>query len=146
MSRVDLIHVERLLRLYNPFRQFFARTPDLATIRKTPVVEGRTAFRPDELGDARRNHDVRRNRRWDRGRVRYFVELMEAGTEIDPIEVDNECDRGHIYGPILLDGHHRLCAAALLKVPTIRARYGGRVDTLKYLIGKTPHPPRDLCP
>lgn len=138
--KVELVHVDRLLGFYDPFKQFFDRTPSLAAVRKTPVVEGRHALRPHELKDSYPDRD------WDKGRIRYFVELMEQGAKIDPIEIDNECERGHIYGPLLLDGHHRLCAAALLKVPTIRARYGGRVDTLKYLTGKTPHPPRDLCP
>ena len=137
MSRVDFVVVDRLFEFYNPFRQFFARNPTLATIRKTPVVPGRDAVFFSQLSD-------RQETRWNKGRVRYFVELLERGVTLDPVEIDNQCDRGHIYGPILLDGHHRFCAAILLKVPVLRARYGGRVDTLRYLTGKADLPPGDL--
>jgi hypothetical protein len=137
--------VERLVGLYNPFRQFFGRRPKLSAVQKARRVGGRDPSRPQYRAERESGMDFRdREYRWDLGRIRYFVEQLERGAKLDPIEIDNQCDRGHIYGPILLDGHHRLCAAALLRTPTIRAVYGGRVDTLKYLTGKTPHPPGDL--
>jgi hypothetical protein len=73
--------------------------------------------------------------------VRYFRDQFLAGEKCDPIEVDNHCEGGHIYGPIVTDGHHRLCGAVLAKRTTIDADYGGRLDILRYLIGK-----RRACP
>jgi hypothetical protein len=62
--------------------------------------------------------DVERTRkqpelRWDYGRIRFFYERLLANETLEPIDVDNCCDYGHIYAePILLDGHHRLAAQA----------------------------------
>jgi hypothetical protein len=81
-------------------------------------------------------------RAWDYGRIRHFYERLLAGEKLDAIEVDNECGYGRIYPvPILLDGHHRLAASHLAKVPIIRVSYGGRVDLLRYLTGA-----RKTCP
>jgi hypothetical protein len=144
VQRVTRVQVDRLLEFYNPFRQFFfvkrqrkdfmLKGIGLSRVRRAKLIAGRDAVEPKSGSDSV-------YRRWHTGRIRYFVELLERGDRLDPIEIDNQCDRGGIYGPILLDGHHRLCAAALLKTPTIRASYGGRVDFLKYLTGKTNHPP-----
>jgi hypothetical protein len=91
--------------------------------------------------------DVERTRkqpklRWDYGRIRFFYERLLAGETLEPIDVDNRCDYGHIYPePVLLDGHHRLAASHLAAAPIILANYGGRVDLLRYLIGA-----RKTCP
>lgn len=79
----------------------------------------------------------RRGLVYHRRRIRYFVDLLRAGEELNPISVDNVCSDRHIYPiPVLLDGHHRLIASILEKRKTILAHYGGRVDLLRYLEGK----------
>lgn len=79
---------------------------------------------------------------WDIGRIRFFYEELKAGKCLDPVLVDNECEGMHIYPiPILLDGHHRLAAHWLAKVPTIPVHYGGRIDLKNYLTGR-----RKTCP
>ena len=70
------------------------------------------------------------------GRIRYFLDHLTTGADLDPIEVDNQCDNGHIYPiPILDDGNHRFAAYIIAGRATIPANYGGRVDLLEYLEG-----------
>ena len=79
----------------------------------------------------------RPTRAWDYGRIRHFYERLLAGETLEPIEVDNKCDFGHIYPePVLLDGHHRLAASHLAGAPIILVNYGGRLDLLRWLTGK----------
>lgn len=74
---------------------------------------------------------------WHYGRMRYFFEEFRAGRTVDPIEIDNVCDRGHIYPiPIVLDGHHRLAGAYLAGARIIPATYGGLVSLRQYLTGR----------
>jgi hypothetical protein len=74
---------------------------------------------------------------YHRSRIRYFVDLLRAGQELDPISVDNVCNGMHIYPiPVLLDGNHRLIACILVGCKTIPVEYGGRVDLRHYLEGK----------
>jgi len=81
---------------------------------------------------------------WHLGRVRFFVEQLQAGVKLDPIVVDNVCDRGHIYAvPLIVDGHHRFAASCIARAPTIAASYGGRVDLRRYLTGDLATPPSD---
>ena len=81
---------------------------------------------------------------WHLGRVRFFVEQLRAGVKLDPITVDNVCDRGHIYAvPILVDGHHRFAASFIARARTIAASYSGRVDLRRYLTGHRATPPED---
>lgn len=96
---------------------------------------------PDYVSDVERTRK-QPTRAWDYGRIRYFYERLLAGETLDAINVDNKCDYGHIYPvPILLDGHHRLAAAHLARVPIILVNYGGRLDLLRYLTGA-----RKTCP
>ncbi len=69
---------------------------------------------------------------WDVGRVRHFVNELEAGRQLDPIYPI----------AVIVDGHHRLIAAFLNKTP-IAAHYSGRIDLLGYLKGSTNFPPVD---
>jgi hypothetical protein len=81
---------------------------------------------------------------WHLGRVRFFVEQLHAGVKLDPISVDNVCNRGHVYAvPVLLDGHHRLAASCIAGARTIAASYGGRVDLRRYLTGDRATIPTD---
>jgi hypothetical protein len=83
-------------------------------------------------------------RKWDYGRIRHFYEQLQAGKALDAIEVDNECEWGRVYPvPVVLDGHHRLAASHLAGAPSIRVNYGGRIDLLRYLMGRRKLPPQD---
>jgi hypothetical protein len=79
---------------------------------------------------------------WHVSRVRFFYDELLAGRSLDPISLDNVCNRGHIYPePIVLDGHHRLAASILADARIILAWYGGRTDLRDYLTGR-----RHRCP
>lgn len=96
---------------------------------------------PDYVSDMERTRK-QPTRAWDYGRIRHFYERLLAGAKLDAIEVDNQCDFGHVYPvPILLDGHHRLAASHLAGAPIILVSYSGRLDLLRYLTGA-----RKTCP
>lgn len=96
---------------------------------------------PTYVSDAARTRK-QPTRAWDYGRIRFFYEQLLTGVTLDAIEVDNECAWGRIYPvPVLLDGHHRLAASHLAQASTIRVRYAGRLDLLRYLTGV-----RKTCP
>lgn len=87
------------------------------------------------------NHPVleQKSRDWHIGRIIYFA---KHPNEIRNIEIDNECSNGFILPqPFIVDGWHRYAAARWLyeqgKLTEIHCRYGGRVDVLEYLRGKT---------
>lgn len=74
--------------------------------------------------------------RWHLGRIKFFLDKFRNAEKIDPIEVDNEVWRDQLYGPVVIDGHHRLIAAKLAGKQKIDCHYAGRVDFLRYLTGK----------
>lgn len=95
---------------------------------------------PDPYGDTWK-HPVlnQRSRNWHIGRIIYFINHPK---EIRDIEIDNECDGRFILPkPVIVDGWHRYAASRWLydqgKLKKIHCRYGGRVDILDYLRGKT---------
>lgn len=72
---------------------------------------------------------LERDLEYHKGRISYFVQELRAGRTVEPLEVDNDCHLFHILPQIvLIDGHHRLCAAALLDWPTLPISYCGRID------------------
>lgn len=80
-----------------------------------------------------------RTREWHIGRILYFIKHPD---EIRDIEIDNECSGGYILPqPVIVDGWHRYAAARWLfdqgKLSEIHCMYGGRMDVLEYLQGKT---------
>ena len=81
----------------------------------------------------------RKTREWHIGRIIYFINHPD---EIKDVEIDNECNGGYILPrPIIVDGWHRYAAARWLysqgKLFKIHCKYGGRIDILEYLQGKT---------
>lgn len=127
----DVVLVSRLLEFYDPFPVL--NLDELEIRLLVPVVVSEPRF-----------NDGNRPPLWDARRIAFFVEELWSGRRIDPIEVDANCDRGHVYGPTLLDGHHRLCAAKIAAVEKIAVYYGGRLDVLNYLNGKRKNCPGDL--
>lgn len=80
-----------------------------------------------------------KSREWHIGRIIYFINHPD---EIRDVEIDNECDGSYILPrPIIVDGWHRYAAARWLysrgKLFKIHCKYGGRIDILEYLQGKT---------
>lgn len=86
----------------------------------------------------------RSNRDWNIGRIAFFVEKLARVDKLDPIEVDSDVFNGNMYGPVIIDGFHRLCATVLAQHRTIRANFSGRTDVLDYLTGKRKCLPEDL--
>lgn len=118
-----ILLVHRLQALWDPLDA-------LCLIQDTSWLE---AVRPL----AKYRVEDRRGLAYHQRRIRYFVDLLRAGQELDPISVDNACNGMHIYPiPVLLDGNHRLIASIIEKRETIPAHYGGRIDLLRYLEGK----------
>lgn len=77
-----------------------------------------------------------RDTAYDYGRVRFLVEEIQARRMLDPIVLDNFYEGFSPRGLFVVDGHHRLIAAALCKMPRIMAAYhGGRV-VLDWLVGR----------
>lgn len=91
---------------------------------------------------------------WNRGRVRYFYDMIICGEEIDPISIDSQCRQYRAGcpitwgGPFIDDGHHRFAAAILARKRKIRASLGGLVTTHRWLRGEVPLnriPPEITC-
>jgi len=128
-GNVDQVLVPRVLRLYNPWRHLniesggFARTMQDYPIQST------------YLDGFQRTDD------YDYGRVRHLMDEMQVGKEPEPIELDNSWMGTTPTGLLVVDGHHRLMAAALLKRRFIPALYSGWTDVLDWLKGQ-----RKSCP
>lgn len=132
---VDHLLVGRLFRAYDSYwwYQSVFKGLRLQSLKAWPAV---TEHMPEDQRSDPAKFKTKRIKAYDLGRVRYFVDRLQAGEELDPIMVDNVCDGGHIYPqPLVLDGHHRFVAYRLTKRPTIPAHYSGRVDLLEYLKG-----------
>jgi hypothetical protein len=140
-SWIDHLLVERVFQTYERgfwFHKLF-EGETVRSLRKWPPVDEHMDERLRSEPSKRRSK-VRQN--YDFGRVRYFVDRLLAGEELDPIHVDNVCAGGHIYPELVIDdGHHRLVAYRLVKRSTIPVYYSGRVDLLEYLKGDRPKKP-----
>ena len=117
----------------------------------------------DDPGDIRsgkaqekhvRNAWISRSLAWNRGRVRYFYDLIICGEEIDPISIDSQSRQYRAGfpiswgGPFIDDGHHRFAAAILARKRKIRATLSGLVTTHRWLRGEVPLkqlPPEIKC-
>lgn len=127
----DKIRVARLWELY--------AWPENGLPMRGMTIEKLRAYRAQPVYvSAHARIRKRPTRAWDYGRIRFFYERLQIGETLDAIEVDNVCAFGQIYPePVVLDGHHRLAASHLAGAPTILANYGGRIDLLRYLTGKS---------
>lgn len=86
---------------------------------------------------------------WDIGRIRYFWEELDRGRTLDPVAVKGwEESRGHLFGnPVLVDGHHRLCAANLFGLERIPAEWlAGPLEVLSWLKGRRKTDPLKKVP
>jgi len=132
MSRVadvEFFLMSRLEEFFGDVEDPWQAGFDREMVESSPMIsESYSAFYEAE------GHALRWTGEEHAGRVRF---LMTNPYELEvPIEIDCECDRGHIYAiPVLLDGWHRYMAHRLLKAETIPVSFGGRVDLAEYLRG-----------
>jgi hypothetical protein len=78
--------------------------------------------------------------RWHAARIIYLTQHIDQ--MLTPICIDNMCEGDRIYPvPEILDGWHRYYAHLHLGFKRIRCTYGGLVDLLRYLEGKTDEQP-----
>jgi len=124
-QETNMVLVGRLLHYYDPYVTLGLDEETVVcslyrySSRKTPIRWSK------ERIVSRRQHIAR---------IRFFV---ENPSRIDAIVLDNDTYNGHFYGPIVVDGHHRLIAVSILRRRRIPASYSGLVSTLNYLTGKT---------
>ena len=78
---------------------------------------------------------------WHLGRIEFFVREIREGRPLDPISIDMRWNHMSPTGLVLIDGHHRLCAADIMGVTRIPCEYGGLVDTLTWLEGQSDRAP-----
>lgn len=124
---IDLVIVRRLSRVYHWWPESYYKRRDARA--RLAAAQPQPKFVPE----VQRKEDLD----WDFGRVRFFADQLSAGAKVDPISVDNRCDRGVIYPePLITDGHHRFAAYALTGQKTIPVFYSGRMDVLAYLTGQ----------
>lgn len=125
MDLVDRIYVKRLREYLDPWQKFGWVPTDVA------IVNAVETFVEDE-----------RDFYYDLGRIKFFREQLNQGVVLDPIELDCRCDRGFCYAdPVILDGWHRFAAHILANIEIIEVNFGGRVDLLDYLTGKSNEKP-----
>lgn len=140
MTVVDSILVSRLARYYDPFSFLFERS-------RAELLDGFFDVTPIEFIANAHRLDCKD---YDRRRIAYFVERLRRGEPIEPIELDNDIPphRGGppVWGPpIIIDGHHRACAATLVGRRRMECEYSGLKDTLDWLKGegRADRPPFD---
>ncbi len=68
---------------------------------------------------------------YDRGRILFFINQLNASVELDPIDV--YAFRGAVH---VDDGNHRLAAYIVTGRRVVRAEYTGGNNALRYLQGK----------
>ena len=142
-TKTNKILVDRLLKLYNPYRAILGENARITQFRKK--CYDWTKY--EEVG-YEPNYDKRKYR-YHVLRCQSFMKDLEAVGRVfagihffEPIIIDNCCFNGHITPqPVVIDGHHRLIAADLFGLKIIRVSYSGRIDLLRYLEGK-----RKTCP
>ncbi|WP_097005313.1 hypothetical protein [Lacrimispora amygdalina] len=106
------------------------------------VAEGILISLPEQKDEFGNNADrmaFPKDDDWHIGRVIYFINHPD---EIYNIQIDNICNGMTICPiPFIEDGNHRFMAAMWLndkgKMDRVHCVYGGRMDLLDYLTGKT---------
>lgn len=136
----DIIRIDRLIEFFPTEHWLWDETGEINLDDISIAIHESVSEIPDPYGDTWK-HPVleQKSREWHIGRIIYFI---NHPMEIRDIEIDNECSGNIILPqPIIVDGWHRYAAARWLydqgKLTEIHCRYGGRVDVLEYLQGKT---------
>lgn len=136
----DIIRIDRLIEFLPTEHWSWDKTEEINLDDISVAIHDAVPEISEPYGDSWK-HPVleQKSREWHIGRIIYFI---NHPTEIRDIEIDNDCFDGHILPqPIIVDGWHRYAAARWLydqcKLSKIHCRYGGRMDVLDYLQGKT---------
>lgn len=142
-SKVHHLLVARLKEQLDPFRCLgWEELPSYEEVVEHPVKEYVPIGRRYPVVDLETDDPYGGPTDYDWGRIAYFLEKISDGSELGPIEIDNDCANGNIYAQaVILDGCHRFAAAILAKQMCIPATYGGRIDLLEWLTGE-----RATCP
>ena len=93
------VSVEAILEVYNPWYTLGLHKSETKTRVRRAVPHSEHIPEED------------RNRDYHFGRIREFVRLLEAGQDLDPIEMAL-CPKTGL--PVLVDGNHRLIAHSLV--------------------------------
>lgn len=102
----------------------------------------RDVLRADPISEYVEEDDGQRDDLYDHGRIRFFMDQLDAGRMIDPIRVDTDwLIRGTGLVPIptgasIDDGHHRFMAAVLLRKTHVPARFCGPDELREWLVGE----------
>lgn len=138
--RGDIIRIDKLIELLPIEHWEWDETGKIDLDDISIAIHEGVSEVSDPYGDTW-NHPVieKRSRDWHIGRILYFI---KHPNDIRDIEIDNECHNGYILPqPVIVDGWHRHAAARWLfdqgELTEIHCRYGGRMDILEYLQGKT---------
>lgn len=137
----DIIHIDRLIEFLPTEHWEWDETGEINLDDISVAIHNAIPEISEPYGDTW-EHPVleQKLRDWHMGRIIYFI---HHPNEIKNIEIDNECtDNGFILPqPIIVDGWHRYAAARWLydqgKLTKLHCKYGGRIDILEYLQGKT---------
>lgn len=133
-SRVYQVLVTRLLRCYNPKATLRWNVEPTELLNVPGYFRDAVLITPpisEYVGDYYRSD------KYHLGRIHYFCNQITAKRPIEAIEIDNIfSSSGRSVGPVVLDGHHRLIAADLMKLCQIPASYGGLVDGIDWLTGR----------
>lgn len=136
----DIIRIDRLIEFLPTEHWSWDETGEINLDDISIAIHEAISEVPEPYVDTWK-HPVleQKSREWHIGRIIYFINHVN---EIRDIEIDNECSGGVILPqPIIIDGWHRYAAARWLydqgKLTEIHCRYGGLVDVLEYLQGKT---------
>ena len=136
----DIIKIDRLIEFIPSEHWSWDETGEIDLEDISVAIHESTPEISEPYGDTW-EHPVltQKSRDWHIGRIIYFI---NHPSEIRGIEIDNECFDGSILPqPVIVDGWHRYAAGRWLydqgKLMEIHCKYGGRMDVLEYLQGKT---------
>lgn len=136
----DIIRIDRLMEFLPEEHWLWDQAEEINLNDISVAVHEAASEISEPYGDTWK-HPVleQKSKAWHIGRIIYFI---NHPTEIRNVEIDNESNNGFILPqPIIVDGRHRYVAARWLynqgRLNVIHCRYGGRVDVLEYLQGKT---------
>lgn len=133
----DIIRMDRLIQLFPTEHWSWDETGEIDLEDISNAIHESIPEISDPYGDMW-NHPAmeQKTREWHIGRIIYFI---KHPMEIKDIDIDNDYFEGNI-NPEILDGWHRYAAARWLydqgKITEIHCRYGGNLDTIKYLRGE----------
>lgn len=147
MSDVSLVIVSRLRECAAPYFGWVTRRMVMRHRARAEYLDGPARTEAMSATDLRK---LIQRSGWDLGRVRHFVERVESGDVLDPIELESVSYQARPGSPLawgppgIMDGNHRLAAAAILGLERIPATFGGPLTTLKWLTGARRTPPPEV--